>query len=82
MESEVDEIVVDITRQNFTNVLSSLHKLLTSEDFSGYVCSLFGISKCMPAQRALAVELQVAVYTQFLERLRYVMSNLRQEEVA
>jgi len=81
IESEVDEIVVDITQQNFTNVSSSLHELLTSEDFSGYVCSFFGISKCTPAQRAVAVELQDAVYTQFLERLKYLMNDLRQEEV-
>ena len=34
-----------------------------------------------PAQRAVALELSNSVYSQFLERLSYVMNELRQEEV-
>lgn len=34
-----------------------------------------------PAQRAVALEVSNSAYSQFLERLRYVMNELRQEEV-
>ena len=81
LESPEDEIVVKISRQGFTEVTSSLHEFLSSEVFSGYVCALFDTSKCLPAQRAVALELSNSTYSQFLERLRYVMNELRQEEV-
>lgn len=81
VESPEDEIVVKISRQGFTDVTSSLYEFLASEVFSGYVCALFGTTKCTPAQRAVVLELSNSVYSQFLERLSYVMNELRQEEV-
>jgi len=81
VESPEDEIVVKISRQGFTDVTSSLHEFLSSEIFSGYVCALFDTSKCTPAQRAVALEVSNSAYSQFLERLCYVMNELRQEEV-
>ena len=81
VESPEDEIVVKISRQGFTEVTSSLYEFFAGEVFSGYVCSLFDTSKCTPTQRAVALELSNSVYSQFLERLSYVMNELRQEEV-
>ena len=78
VERPEDEIVV---KKGFTDVTSSLYGFLASEVFSGYVCALFSTTKCTPAQRAVALELSNSVYSQFLERLSYVMNKLRQEEV-
>lgn len=73
--------MVKISRQGFTDVTSSLYEFLTSEVFSGYICALLGTTKCTPTQRAVALELSNSAYSQFLERLSYVMDELRQEEV-
>lgn len=53
VESPEDEIVIKISRKGFTDVTSSLYEFLTSEVFSGYVCALFGTTKCTPTQRAV-----------------------------
>lgn len=80
VESPEDEIVVKISRQGFTDVTSSLHEFLLSEIFSGCLCFVRHF-KVYPAQRAVALEVSNSAYSQFLERLCYVMNELRQEEV-
>jgi len=40
-----EEIVVNISRQNITEVTSSLHEFFTGSDFSSYVCALFNVSR-------------------------------------
>lgn len=80
VESPEDQVVVSFSRQVFTDVKGSLYEFLSSNEFSGYVCQLFATAKCSPAQRGVAVELATALHHQFLDRVKFVMNELRQEE--
>lgn len=75
-----DEILVEIGRQGFTAVTSSLHKFFIGIDFSRYVCALFDATASTPPQRAVAVQLATSVYRIFLEQLVSVVKQQRQEE--
>ncbi|KAJ7350134.1 hypothetical protein OS493_038316 [Desmophyllum pertusum] len=75
-----DEIVVDIGRQGFTGVTSTLHEFFTSSDFSRYVCALFDARASTPPQRAIAVKLSTSVHWEFLEKLVSVVGQQRHEE--
>ena len=56
-----------------------MHEFIISVDFTRYVCPVFGVTKCTPAQRAVAVQLATSLYWQFFDHLIDVM-KLRQEE--
>ena len=75
-----EEIVVNISRQNFTEVTSSLHEFFTGSDFSSYVCALFNVSQTSPPQRAITIQLSSTVYWQVLETLISVVGQQRREE--
>ena len=60
-------------------VTSSLHSFFISSDFYCYVCSIFDVTQCTPAQTALAIELATSVYWEFFELLIVVVNQSRQE---
>ena len=62
IDEKPDDIVVVINRQGFTEVKSSLHSFFISSDFYRYVCSIFDVTQCTPAQRAVAIELATLVH--------------------
>ena len=74
-----DEIVVDISRQAFTDVTGRLHEFFTCNDFTRYLCSVFDVAKCTPVHRAVGVQLATSLYWQFLEHLADVVKLRRQE---
>ena len=75
-----DEIVVEIGRQGFTAVTSSLHEFFSGIEFSRYVCALFDATASTPPQRAVTVQLATSVYWEFSEQLVSVVKQQRQEE--
>lgn len=75
-----EEIVVNVSRQVFTEVTSSVHEFFTGSDFTSYVCTLFNVSKTKPPQRAIAVQLSTEVYWHVVETLISVVGQQRREE--
>ena len=49
-----DDIVVDMTRENFTKVTGKLHQLLGSECYLGYVSGLFDKAILLPVHKSIA----------------------------
>ena len=68
-----EEIVVDIGRQGFTEVTGALHQFFNGNDFSRYVCVVFGVNESTPPQRAVAIQLATFVYYGFLEHLNCIV---------
>lgn len=75
-----DEIVVDISRQAFTDVTGRLHEFFVCNDFTRYLYSVFDVAKCTPVHRAVGVQLATSLYWQFLENLIDVV-KLRRKEI-
>ena len=74
-----DEIVIDIGRQGCTEVTCTLHQFFNGNDFSRYVCVVFGVNESTPPQRAVAIQLATFVYFGFLQRLNGIV---RQEQIS
>lgn len=73
-----DDIVVNIGRQDFSEATFTLNQFFNGDDFSLYVCVVFGTNKGTLPQRAIARKLATFIYFGFLERLK---STVRQDEI-
>ena len=73
-----DDIVVNIGRQDFSEATYMLNQFFNGDDFSLYVCVVFGTNQGTLPQRAIARELATFIYFGFLERLK---SIVRQDEI-
>ena len=84
MESHLIEnsgdIVVDMTRENFTKVTGKLHQLLGSESYLGYVSGLFDEAILLPVHKSIASQLAIAIYLMFLQHLCTVVRKDAQDE--
>ena len=73
-----EDIVVDIGRQDFSEATYTLNQFFNGDDFSLYVCVVFGAKKGTLPQQAIARKLATFIYFGFLERLK---SIVRQDEI-
>lgn len=76
-----EEIVINISRQGFTEATSRLHEFFTSTEFSQYVCIVFGVSEVTHPQRSVAIEVAKFIYWEFLEALVSVVRQDRMDGV-
>ena len=51
----------------------ALHQFFNGNDFSRYVCVVFGVNESTPPQRAVAIQLATFVYYGFLEHLNCIV---------
>lgn len=72
-----EEIIVDIGWQDFSEATYTLNQFFNGDDFSLYVCVVFGTNKGILPQ-TVARKLATFIYFSFLERLK---SIVRQDEI-
>ena len=68
-----DDIVIDIGRQEFSEATYKLNQFFNGDDFSLYVCVVFGTNKGTLPQWAIARKLATFIYFGFLERLKFIV---------
>ena len=74
------ELLVDISRQAFTDATASLNELWCSQDFARYVCGLFETTKFSAPQKTVAVKVGREVFLSFLKHLSSVVRQDQQDD--
>ena len=64
-----DDLVVEIGRQNFTEVTARLNEFWCSQEFRTYVAALFKTTYFTPVQKTVAVRIGMKTHQQFLKHL-------------
>ena len=64
-----DDLVVEIGRQNFTEVTARLNEFWCSQEFRTYVAALFKTTYFTPVQKTVAVKIGMKIHQQFLKHL-------------
>lgn len=76
-----EEIVINISRQGFTEATSRPHEFFTSTEFSQYVRIVFGVREVTHPQWSVAIEVAKFICWEFLEALVSVVRQDRMDAV-
>ena len=76
-----EEVVLDMTRCDFTTAGGKLHEFLISREFVQYVCSLCDNSPCPAAQRSIGVQIATATNLELLKHLQRISCKEHEEVI-
>ena len=76
-----EEIVINISRQGFTEATSRPHEFFTSTEFSQYVRIVFGVREVTHPRWSVAIEVAKFICWEFLEALVSVVRQDRMDAV-
>ena len=77
----LEEIVINISRQGFTEATSRLHEFFTSTEFSQYVCIVLVVNKVTHPLWSVVIEVAKFICREFLEALVSVVRQDRMDGV-